>query len=325
MLTHPRRSPWELSKLELIVQIAELGNLTKVATARGTNQPAISRQVSQLEQVCGGKLFHRTGRGVIPTELGEHVLKRAREILQSVDHLSKEVGATADKPRGIVRLAMLPWMSRSLAVPLYRLAREQLPEVTLQILEGSTMQIDDWLGMGFIAIGLPFRLRHVVGNPQEDRLFPADFYLVGPAGDVLTLQPTIEFEMLADIPLVLPGSPNNLRIAMEELARSRHLTLNVILRADSIQVQKEIVRHRQGYAVLPAFAVSEEVECGEMQIARILHPALERDVVLSVTHSQPCTLATRAVVRLIHEIASTRRSQTPGVSAAEPVSATAVS
>jgi len=306
----------------LLVQVAELGNLTKVAVARGTNQPAISRQVCQLEGVCGGKLFYRTGRGVVPTELGEHVLKRAREILQGVDQLSQEVAATADKPQGLVHMAMSSWISHSLAVPLYRVVREKLPEVTLQMLEGSSTQIDDWLGMGFVTIGLPFRQRHAVGNPQETRLCNTDFCLIGPAGDELTSCPSVEFEMLAGIPLVLGCSPSNLRIAMEELARSRHVTLNVILRTDSIQIQKEIVRHRHGYAVLPVLAVSEEVASGEMQATRILHPALERDVVLAMTNAQPTSLAARAVARLIREVVTRQPMPAPSLAvintAAEP-------
>ena len=49
---------------KLFMDAAELGSLSKVAFAYGTSQPHISRQISELEQECGGRLFQRTGRGV---------------------------------------------------------------------------------------------------------------------------------------------------------------------------------------------------------------------------------------------------------------------
>ena len=55
----------EYARWKLFIDAAELGSLSKVALAYGTSQPHISRQISELEQECGGRLFQRTGRGVV--------------------------------------------------------------------------------------------------------------------------------------------------------------------------------------------------------------------------------------------------------------------
>ncbi|MFZ0836678.1 MAG: LysR family transcriptional regulator, partial [Xanthobacteraceae bacterium] len=55
---------------KLFTDAAELGSLSKVAVAYGTTQPHISRRIIELERECGGRLFQRTGRGVVLTELG---------------------------------------------------------------------------------------------------------------------------------------------------------------------------------------------------------------------------------------------------------------
>jgi DNA-binding transcriptional LysR family regulator len=47
---------------KLFIDAAERGSLSKVALAYGTSQPHISRQIGELEQECGGRLFERTGR-----------------------------------------------------------------------------------------------------------------------------------------------------------------------------------------------------------------------------------------------------------------------
>jgi LysR family nitrogen assimilation transcriptional regulator len=64
----------DLAGLRLFVQVAEAGSLSRAATGLETTQPAISRRIAAFEQAWGGRLFHRTGRGVMLTDLGERVL-----------------------------------------------------------------------------------------------------------------------------------------------------------------------------------------------------------------------------------------------------------
>src|SRR5215211_9520331 len=85
---------------KLFIDAAELGSLSKVALAYGTSQPHISRRIGELEQECGGRLFQRTGRGVVLTELGERVAPRVRAWLVSTDQLANDIHTTAGKPIG---------------------------------------------------------------------------------------------------------------------------------------------------------------------------------------------------------------------------------
>ena len=61
---------------KLFIDAADLGSLSKAAVAYGTSQPHISRQIVELEQYCGGRLFQRTGRGVVLSELGARIAPR---------------------------------------------------------------------------------------------------------------------------------------------------------------------------------------------------------------------------------------------------------
>ncbi|MGB8892718.1 MAG: LysR family transcriptional regulator, partial [Pseudolabrys sp.] len=76
---------------KLFIDAAELGSLSKVALAYGTSQPHISRQISELEQECGGRLFQRTGRGVVLTELGQRVAPKVRAWMANTDQLANDV------------------------------------------------------------------------------------------------------------------------------------------------------------------------------------------------------------------------------------------
>ncbi|MBM2616660.1 LysR family transcriptional regulator [Actinoplanes sp. LDG1-06] len=82
----------ELRHLRLILAIADAGSVTKAAAALGVAQPALTTQLRRVERLLGGPLFVRGNRGVVPTELGDLLLARARLLLPAVSGLHDEAG-----------------------------------------------------------------------------------------------------------------------------------------------------------------------------------------------------------------------------------------
>ena len=117
----------------LFAKVAELGSLTRVANALNSPQSAISRQIAQLETQCGGKLFRRTGRGVVLTEFGEVIHARILPLIAEADRLADDILTTNSIPMGEVRVGLLPSSVSMFAGRLYRRAREQFPRVHLHL------------------------------------------------------------------------------------------------------------------------------------------------------------------------------------------------
>jgi len=120
----------------LFIDAIELGSLSKVAVAYGTSQPHVSRQIGELERECGGRLFQRTGRGVVLTDLGQRVAPKVRAWLASTDQLANDIHTTAGKPIGRVRLGILPSAGHPLVTTLCRRLHELYPLVHLTVREG---------------------------------------------------------------------------------------------------------------------------------------------------------------------------------------------
>ena len=87
-----------LDALALFVKAAELRSFSKAAVALGDTQPTISRPLAELERSLGGALFHRTGRGVALTEMGEALLPRVRALLDGANHLIEDAQAFGKAP-----------------------------------------------------------------------------------------------------------------------------------------------------------------------------------------------------------------------------------
>src|SRR4051795_11793939 len=104
--------------------------------AYGTSQPHISRQISELERECGGRLFQRTGRGVVLTELGQRIAPKVRAWMASTEQLADEVRASAGTPIGKVRIGSLPSTAHPLLSTLHKRLKQQYPLIQLAVREG---------------------------------------------------------------------------------------------------------------------------------------------------------------------------------------------
>lgn len=300
-MTTDRPRPWDIARLQLFVRVADEGSLTRAAASTGMAQPAISRQIAKLEQECGGRLFLRTGRGVALSALGQRVLPRVQLLLQGAQELTSEIDHNAAAPGGEVRIGALPSLHITLIVPLFEELRARCPGIRLRVFEGSAGQIDQWLATGFVDIGLPYRYGRSVPVDVE-RLVTVSSYLIGPPGDALTSAPTVRFALLDGLPLVMPGAPSGVRLLLDQLARKARIALNVVIEADSTQIQKAVASGAGAYAVLPHHAAAAEVAAGTLQAARLVEPKIDRIIAMGITSTRPATQATREVAKTIRAL-----------------------
>jgi DNA-binding transcriptional LysR family regulator len=104
-----------LGALGVLVRVAETGSFSAVARERELSQAAVARQVSQLEEHFGVRLFHRTTRKLSLTDDGEMLLGLARPVLDGVDELEAALGRQSASPVGLVRVGVTVAASRFLA------------------------------------------------------------------------------------------------------------------------------------------------------------------------------------------------------------------
>lgn len=292
---------WDLNRLSIFIAVAKTGSLKAAATVLGMPQPAISRQIARLEIECQGRLFGRTGRGMSLTDLGARLLPQIERVLADADALSHEVATTGGLPFGEVKIGVLPSLYLALMVPLFFQLRKQYPGIKLHIFEGSAGQIEQWLVSGHVDIGLPYRYTKA-DAAEVETLLVMDSFLVGPVGDPITRKDTVEFRELDNLPLVLPSAPSGVRTLLDQLSRRTGITLNVVVEADSNQLQKIITSRGGTYTVLPMLAIAAELQSGQIQAARITDPVIERSVVMATTAVRSLSFAARTVAKTIREI-----------------------
>src|ERR1700678_2512648 len=101
--------------LGILVRVVETGSFSAVARERELSQAAVARQVSQLEEHFGVRLFHRTTRKLSLTDDGERLLGLARPVLDGIEEMEAALVQQGALPVGLVRVGATVASSRFLA------------------------------------------------------------------------------------------------------------------------------------------------------------------------------------------------------------------
>ncbi|WP_061958437.1 LysR family transcriptional regulator [Cupriavidus pauculus] len=290
-----------LKQLETVALVAKLGSLSRVARSLGTAQSLVSRSIGQIESEWGDRLFERTGRGMVLSEFGKRILPEIELLLAQSARLNDEIRNAAGVPAGMVRLGVLPSMTRRLIPQLFADLREAAPGVRLRVVEGFSGQLDEQLDTGHLDLAV---INRYGPSPRqnEDVLATVANYLIGAPDHPLANRPAVDFKDLDGVPLVLPPAPNGLRLILDQHARHQNVTLDVAMEVESLNTMKEVALSGHALTILPQLAIDSEVSAGRLAAAEIVNPRLPRSISLGLTQHHPLSRAARLVLSRLHEL-----------------------
>jgi DNA-binding transcriptional LysR family regulator len=127
-----------IGALGVLVRVVETGSFSAVARERELSQAAVARQVSQLEEHFGVRLFHRTTRKLSLTDDGEMLLGLARPVLDGVETLEAALGQHSAAPVGLVRVGVTVTASRFLSLRLPALLADH-PGLKVELVVGDRL------------------------------------------------------------------------------------------------------------------------------------------------------------------------------------------
>jgi DNA-binding transcriptional LysR family regulator len=296
----------DIRQVKAFVEVATNSSYARTAAIVGMAQSALSRQISALERGIGGRLFHRTGRGVVLTELGERMLPRARALV--ADAAAWQDAATGERaePHGEVTLGVVPVASRGLIAALAAELRTHYPAIRLRALEGYSGQVEEWLAADRVEIAIYNRYRR--GRiARAEPLARADVHLIVRRDHPMARKREIAVRALAEIPLALPVRPNSLTSMLTGLAASQHFELDIRLEAGSTPLIRDVILASGLATISPRHVFAREITAGELQAVPIVRPKILQTTWMSVSSHRPPSDATQIVARLIRQLATRLR------------------
>lgn len=126
-----------INGLATFIRVVETGSFSAVARQANASQSAITRQVAQLEEHFGVRLFHRTTRKLSLTDEGQDLVTRARHLLEEAEDLEDTFGKNGGAPSGLVRIGV-PVGAAILMVPDFTALLHQHPGLAVELVVSET-------------------------------------------------------------------------------------------------------------------------------------------------------------------------------------------
>src|SRR6201982_303421 len=98
--------------MQMFVRLVEKGTFSAVAKERGIGQPAVSKQISALEDELGTQLIHRACRLITITEPGRDFYESSLHILDDFENATSRIGRGQTAPKGLIRVTVPPTFAR---------------------------------------------------------------------------------------------------------------------------------------------------------------------------------------------------------------------
>ena len=134
----------DLRRLRTFVTIAEQGTVSGAALRLHISQPGLSRQIGELQQELGLKLFDRVGRRLVLTAEGEQLLVDCRRLLGHADALSERVQVLRGGDTGVLKVAASPLQFETVFSTFLHRYTQRYPNVRMKLIEAVGL---DTLGM----------------------------------------------------------------------------------------------------------------------------------------------------------------------------------
>lgn len=274
-----------LTQLRSFHAVATEGSFTRAAQSLHVSQPTVTTQVRQLEELYQVELFHRTGRRVRPTVIGERLLQLSRQMF-SLEHEAVQVLRDAGELRsGHLRVAAVgpSHVTRMLAA-----FNQKYPDVQISVGTGNSEDVLSRLLDYRADVG-------VLAQVLKDKRFVSVPYSEHPivifcnAGHRFARRRSIRTAELQDEKLILREQGSTTRKAIESALKAAGVQPQVVMEIASREIIREAVLEGLGVA-----AVSEV----EYVPGAGLHAVRISDALVR-TYAHVVCLAERRDMRLI--------------------------
>ncbi|MGW4355402.1 LysR family transcriptional regulator [Nocardia sp. NPDC004582] len=266
----------DLRQLEYFLAVVDSGSVTRAAAQLRVAQPSLSQAVRKLEKDLGAPLFHRVGRGLVLSPVGEALVGPARAILRQVEQAESLVRDVAAARQGRIDIASLSDLSAdplSLWVAKFRRShpdvrihveeRDETADVVALVKSGACE-------LGFLSAPMP------AGTVTGEVLIDQHFVLVCPPGDDRDLPDPVPIAALSGLPLVLGERGTETRDFIENTLRAHGVEPDIAVRVQQRGAVLPIVLGGGGYSIVTLRSALVALPRGGA--VRVIEPRVTREM-----------------------------------------------
>lgn len=284
----------EVRQLRYFVKIVEQRSISRAAQALCIAQPALSSQITNLENELACQLLSRSSRGVAPTPAGLEFYRRAQHLLnqwESLSHLGRE---QQSGPSGHVVVGLPLSVAGMLAVDFVTRLRFEYPAVTIRIEESPSAYLAELLLNGRLDVAVLFNENLAKGIAAAPALIE-DLFVVGAPGAKMETP----LQALDGCRMVMPAPPNSVRGLLDRACLAAKVKFEIVAEASSPSTMLQLAKAGVAATVLPWSVIGSRSPGDKLTVARLVDPVISRSLSVAVASQElqaPAMLAVRQVL-----------------------------
>ena len=194
----------EIRVLRYFLTVVREESITKAAEVLHITQPTLSRQLAQLEDEVGVKLFNRGTRRITLTNEGILLRRRAEEILQLVDKTERELLEQEEQIEGKITIGCGEIAAVQTLADVFKEFNKKYPYVTFDLFTENADTVKEFMNKGLVDIGL---LLEPIDIEKYDFIrlkMKENWVVLMPPDAPLAEKDSITAKELSKLPLILP-------------------------------------------------------------------------------------------------------------------------
>jgi DNA-binding transcriptional LysR family regulator len=260
----------DLRHLRTFVTVAEHGTVSKASELLAVAQPALSRQIGDLEAELGIKLFDRIRRRLVLTGEGERLLAECRNIVSAVDSLGDRAELLRRGDSGVLKIAATPQMIDGVFAAFLHRYAARFPNVQINLTEAVGTEPYAKLDRGELHLVISY-LQSIQTESHEFESFPLpplEFLAAGHESLPLGSGGNIEISGLAAYPLLVLEPGFAVRTTFDAACRVAGIKPRVFLESRAPHTLLSLAEAGHGVAIVPSVLPTHRYR---LRIARITY------------------------------------------------------
>jgi len=289
----------DLQKLRVFVAVARESNVTRAARQLSLSQPALSKQLSELEASLSTVLFDRLPRGVRLTSAGEVLLRHAERIFAAEGAAEAELAELLGLRTGRLSIGASTTIGSYLIPSVFGLFHRAHPEVRLELAIANSSVIQAMVADGRIDLGLT---EGVVPGEQfaVEIIHYDEMVAIAAGGHPLLDKSRVSAAELVRAPFICRERGSGSRDVIEAALAERGLRIEPVMALGSTEAIKNAVAAGLGVAMLSRLTVELELTMGRLELIEVRDLSIRRAlhlVQLKGKHESPAAQAFVSTLR----------------------------
>ena len=283
--------------LDLFRAVADELSISRAADRLMVSQPAVSKQLAQLEQSLKSRLVDRLPRGVRLTASGELLADYARRLFALAEEAERAMGELAGVRRGRLAVAATPTIG-VYWLPSVLVKYRRYPDIEMRMEIHPTPTIARLLMEGSVDVGLTESPAEAEGI--ESSVFMKDqMAAIASPRHPLARRRRVSIDDLCREPFVVREVGSGSKSLIERALLDRGLKVKAVMSLGSTEAIKRAVMEGVGVAIVSGLAIDMEVAAGKLAALKVKGLTVERPCHLLRARGRSESTATVAFIRML--------------------------